>query len=163
MKIAIGNDHRGVELKQKIISRFKNNIFMDIGSSSKEGSVDYPDYAARVTKEIINKKCERGILICGSGIGMSMSANKFPGIRAAMVWDPKIAELTRQHNDSNVLCLASDFTETATIFDIVDVWLKTPFEGGRHQRRVEKMNEQEASWNISEKQTQKSRQPSRKN
>lgn len=142
MKIVIGNDHRGRAIKEKIIKHFKEHQFMDVGSSSDE-RVDYPDYAEAAARKIINGECERGILICGSGIGMSISANKFPGIRAAMVWDPKIAELTRRHNDSNILCLASDFIDEEKTYDIVVHWLKTPFEGGHHQQRLEKIKKQE--------------------
>ena len=86
-------------------------------------------------------ECEKGILICSTGIGMSIAANKFSGIRAAMVWDPTVAEMTRRHNDSNVLCLSGDYVGIEVVFQIVEVWLKTPFEGGRHQLRVDKIKE----------------------
>lgn len=142
MKIAIGNDHRGVALKKKIIKKFKNLTFYDFGTDSSE-RVDYPDYASSVAQRVSSGECDRGILICSTGVGMSISANKFPGVRAAMIWDPQIARLTRLHNDSNVLCLGGDFTDEEKAFEIVDTWLKTKFEGGRYQRRVDKIKKQE--------------------
>jgi len=144
MKVSIANDHRGTALKKKIMERFKTVEFQNEGIDS-DDSVDYPDYAARVAGKVSTGQCERGILICGTGIGMSISANKFPGVRAAMVWEPAVARLTRQHNDSNVLCLAGDFLKADEAFKIVDMWLKTPFEGGRHARRLEKIRQQEAA------------------
>lgn len=142
MKIAIGNDHRGIQLKKKLLQKFKNISFLDVGCSSEE-RVDFPDYAEMVSQKVSSGECERGILICSTGIGMSISANKFPGIRASMVWDPKIAEMTRRHNNSNILCLAGDFTEEKKAYEIVEMWLKTPFEGGRHEERLKKIEKQE--------------------
>lgn len=142
MKIAIGNDHRGAHLKEKILQKFKKYTIKDVGCRSEE-NVDYPDYSERVSEMVSKGDVDRGILICGTGIGMSISANKFLGVRAAMVWDPKVAELTRQHNDSNVLCLAGEFLDDQKAFEIIETWLKTPFEGGRHLRRVDKIREQE--------------------
>ncbi len=144
MKIAIGNDHRGVQLKRSLVAKFKGVTFIDVGSDSKE-RVDYPDFAKAVSEKVISGACERGILICSTGIGMSIAANKFRGIRAAMVWNPVVAEMTRLHNDSNILCLSGDYVEEETAFKILEVWLKTPFEGGRHQLRVDKINEIEAA------------------
>ncbi len=145
MKIAIGNDHRGFSLKQKILAHFKEHTFCDVGSPSSE-RVDYPDYAREVAEKVFSGKCERGILICSTGIGMSIAANKFPGIRAAMVWDPKVAELTRQHNDSNILCLSGDYVEEKNILDIVKKWLVTPFKGGHHKMRLEKIEKKGVVW-----------------
>src|SRR3989338_2976456 len=141
MKIAIGNDHRGFTLKKKILQKFshlRSVAFMDVGSDSEE-RVDYPDYAKKVAQKVSSKLCERGILICGSGVGMSIVANKFPGIRASLVWDSKVAALTRQHNDSNILCLSGDLIDEKKVFDIVKMWLETSFEGGRHEIRVKKI------------------------
>lgn len=142
MRIAIGSDHRGVDLKLFIIKTFKDVTFIDMGAHSKE-RVDYPDYACPVAEKISLGECERGILICGSGIGMSIVANKFKGVRAALVGNQKTAELTRLHNDSNVLCLAGDFTTEAVANEIVHTWLKTDFEGGRHKVRLIKIEELE--------------------
>ncbi len=142
MKIAIGNDHRGFFLKKKILQKFSRQFphlaFVNVGSDSDE-RVDYPDYASKVAQKISQGECDRGILICGSGVGMSIAANKFPGVRASLVWDPQVAALTRQHNDSNVLCLSGDLMDEKKAFDIVQVWLETSFEGGRHAIRVEKI------------------------
>lgn len=97
-----------------------------------------------MAEKIVKGECEKGILICATGIGMSIAANKFSGIRAAMVWNPTVAEMTRRHNDSNVLCLSGDYVDEKMSFQIVEVWLKTSFEGGRHQTRVDKIKEIEA-------------------
>lgn len=138
MKIAIGNDHRGVELKKKILQKFSHLTFMNVGSDSEE-RVDYPDYAKKVAQKVSSKLCDRGILICGSGVGMSIVANKFPGVRASLVWDSTVAALTRQHNDSNILCLSGDLMDEKKAFDIVKTWLETSFEGGRHETRIKKI------------------------
>ena len=138
MKVAIGNDHRGFSLKKKILQKFSHIPFINIGCDSDE-RVDYPDYAKKVAQKISQGECERGILICGSGVGMSIVANKFPGIRASLVWDSKVAKLTREHNDSNVLCLSADLVDEKKIFDIIQVWLETSFEGGRHATRLQKI------------------------
>ncbi|MBI3018934.1 MAG: ribose 5-phosphate isomerase B [Deltaproteobacteria bacterium] len=141
MKIAIGNDHRGLSLKKKILQKFshlRNVAFMNVGSDSEE-RVDYPDYAKQVAQKVSQGECERGILICGSGVGMSIVANKFPHVRASLVWDSKVAALTRQHNDSNILCLSGDLMDEKKAFDIVRTWLETSFEGGRHETRIKKI------------------------
>lgn len=138
MKIAIGNDHRGVELKKKILQKFSHLTFMNVGSDSEE-RVDYPDYAKKVAQKVSSKLCDRGILICGSGVGMSIVANKFPDVRASLVWDSRVAALTRQHNDSNILCLSGDLMDEKKAFDIVKTWLETSFEGGRHETRIKKI------------------------
>lgn|SRR3989338_3814274 len=142
MTIAIGNDHRGLHLKKKILQKFSHLTFINVGSDSEE-RVDYPDYAKKVAQKVLQGECERGILICGSGVGMSIAANKFSGIRASLVWDSKVAALTRQHNDSNVLCLSGDFTDEKKAFDIVQMWLETSFEGGRHATRLQKIKDLE--------------------
>ncbi|WP_404426792.1 ribose 5-phosphate isomerase B [Thalassospira australica] len=139
--IAVAADHGGVELKSKIIKSLAENGWevMDLGADGSE-SVDYPDYAQAVAKSIINGKAERGILVCGSGIGMSIAANRFSEIRAALVHDRLSAELCRQHNNANVLCLGARLLGDATALDCVDAFVTTEFEGGRHERRVEKLS-----------------------
>lgn len=140
MKIAIGCDHAAYELKAEVAGFISDIGFevLDMGTNGPE-SVDYPDYAGKVSEAVISGKADKGILICGTGLGMSMSANKYRGIRAAMCSEPVSARLSRQHNDSNVLCMGARMIGPLMANEIVDVWLKTPFEGGRHQRRVEKI------------------------
>jgi len=139
MKIAIGCDHRGFHLKEKIKSFLlkHNHKVKDVGCWNEE-SVDYPDYAQYVARSIYQKECERGILICGSGIGMSIVANKFPKIRAALCWNTQLAKLSRQHTDANILVIG-EYVDEQIAYQIVDVWLNTEFEGGRHQRRLDKI------------------------
>ena len=137
VKIAIGADHGGFELKEKIIEYLKlNNFeFEDFGTFSID-SCDYPKIGRKVSSEVDCKKFNRGILVCGSGIGMSIVANRYKGVRAALCWDMVTAKLSRQHNDANILCLGQRVTEESLALKIVDLWLKTEFEGGRHQIRV---------------------------
>ena len=139
MKIAIGNDHRGYQLKLKIITWLKNHGHKidDVGAFS-EDSVDYPDFAGKVAISVAHGEAERGVLICGTGIGMSMSANKLPEIRAALVYKPEYAALTRRHNDANVLCLGELNGDDLNL-EVLQVFMETEFEGGRHQRRVDKI------------------------
>lgn len=147
MRIAIASDHRGFHVKRRIVNylvEHKHDI-LDLGASSEE-SVDYPDYAVLVAEKVARQEVERGILICGTGVGMSIAANKIPGIRATPVHDDVTAELSRSHNDSNVLCLSADLLGERLISHIVDIWLKTAFEGGRHARRLEKINELESRY-----------------
>jgi ribose 5-phosphate isomerase B len=140
MKIAIGNDHRGYKLKLKIADWLKNNDHEveDFGAYG-EQSADYPDYAMKVARAVARKDAQRGILICGTGIGMSMAANKLPEIRAALVYLPEFAALTRKHNDANVLCLGELNSDDLNL-EVLEVFMKTEFEGGRHQRRVAKIS-----------------------
>ncbi len=147
MKIAIGCDHAAYELKAHVVEMLKgmNIEVQDFGTNGPE-SVDYPDFAAKVSESVLSGESEKGILICGTGIGMSMSANKYKGIRAALCSEPVSARLSRQHNDSNVLCMGARMIGTVMAEDIVSVWLDTPFEGGRHLRRVEKIT---ALWSES--------------
>jgi glycine hydroxymethyltransferase len=142
MKIIIGCDHAGYELKEKILSRLKSLDYAveDVGTNSPD-SVDYPIYAAKVARAVAQREADRGILVCGSGIGMSMAANRFAGVRAASVTEPYAARMSRLHNDSNVLCLGARFTDEQTAYEIVDIWLKESFEGGRHQRRVDMIDQ----------------------
>lgn len=140
MRIAIGSDHRGYGIKQKVIEllkRLKHDV-IDVGTGSTE-SVDYPDVASIVAGQVSSREVERGILICGTGIGMAIAANKFPGVRAAPCHDDLSAEMSRRHNDLNVLCLSADMLGEKLIDRMVDIWLRTEFEGGRHARRVEKI------------------------
>ncbi len=144
MRIAIGSDHRGFGVKQKIgelLLRFNHEV-EDVGAFSLE-SVDYPDVAAIVGAKVSKGEVDRGILICGTGIGMSIAANKFPGVRAAPCHDDITAEMSRRHNDLNVLCLSADLLGEKLIDRMVEIWLNTEFEGGRHARRVEKITELE--------------------
>src|SRR6478736_3222766 len=139
-RVAIGADHGGFDLKEELKNylRERGISFHDFGTHGKE-SVDYPDYAVLVANSILERKAEVGLLICTTGIGMSMTANKVPGIRAAMVTDAESAILTRKHNAANVLCLAGKFTPADMARQILDNFINTEFEGGRHERRVNKM------------------------
>lgn len=139
-KIALGSDHAGFELKQavkEILAAEKLEV-EDFGTFSLE-SCDYPDYARQVATAVSKGDCAKGILVCGSGIGVSIVANKVRRVRAALVHDIEIAKLSRQHNDSNVLCLAGRSTSVDQAREIIKVWLSADFEGGRHERRVNKI------------------------
>jgi len=139
--LAIASDHGGVELKSAIIDLLKGRGIevSDLGTNG-PASVDYPDFAQAVAKSIIDGKAEAGILVCGSGIGMSIAANRFPEVRAALVHDRLSAELCRQHNNANVLCLGARLLGEATALDCVDAFISTDFEGGRHEGRIAKMS-----------------------
>lgn len=142
MKIAVGADHGGYELKMKIV-RYLHSlgyIVEDTGCHSLE-SVDYPDYADRVASLVAKGDCERGILVCGTGIGMSLSANRNWKIRAANCHDDYTAKMSREHNDANVLCLGARVIGDGVALDLVKVWLTTAFSGGRHQQRIAKYSE----------------------
>src|SRR5208337_483059 len=144
MRIAVGSDHRGVEMRGKLVEllvRLGQDV-VEIGSSNSE-PVDYPDIAAQVGRKVSAGEVERGILICGSGLGMCIAANKISGVRAAPCYDDVTAELSRRHNDLNVLCLSGDMLGDRLADRLVDIWLKTPFEGGRHARRLQKIKELE--------------------
>ena len=142
MRIALGADHAGFELKQKIKTVLQQQGFQvdDRGTLSTD-SVDYPDFARAVGEEVARRQADRGILVCGSGIGMAMAANKVPGVRAANVTSEYEAQMSREHNDANVLALGARILDEATALKIVDRWLQTEFAGGRHQRRVDKIAE----------------------
>jgi ribose 5-phosphate isomerase B len=141
MKIAVASDHRGFVIKGKIISLISDlgHEALDMGTVSTE-SVDYPDFAAKVSQGISAGSIDRGILICGTGMGMCITANKFPGVRACTCHDDLTAEMSRRHNDANVLCLSADLLGDRLVNRMVELWLKTEFEGGRHARRVEKIS-----------------------
>jgi ribose 5-phosphate isomerase B len=140
MKIAVGSDHAGFEMKETVRRHLTDagHEVDDFGTDSKESS-DYPDFGAPAANAVGERCVDRGILFCGSGQGMCMVANRIPGVRAALAWSVEIAELSRRHNDANVLCLPARFVDEETALRIVDAWLMTEFEGGRHQRRVQKM------------------------
>lgn len=141
MRIAIGSDHRGRAVRGKIVDfvRQQGHEVEDVGAFSEE-AVDYPDVAAVVAAKVAKHEADRGILICGTGLGMCIAANKFPGVRAVPCHDDLTAELSRRHNDANVLCLSADLLGERVIDRIVETWLNTNFDGGRHARRVEKIN-----------------------
>lgn len=141
MHIAIGSDHRGFQLKTKLIDRLQQlGHTVDDDGTCDTNSVDYPDIAAIVAEKVSVGMVDRGILICGTGIGMAITANKFKRVRAAPINDDLSAELSRRHNDLNVLCLSGDMVGDALMERILEIWLETEFEGGRHARRVEKIS-----------------------
>ena len=141
-KIAIASDHGGFYLKKSVIAHLENDSWEidDLGTSN-EDSVDYPDYGVKLAESIISKNVERGIVICGTGVGMSIVVNRFPGIRGTLCSDVYIAKMCREHNDSNILIMGGRVIGEGVAFEIVDTWLSTAFEGGRHQRRLDKINE----------------------
>lgn len=142
MKIAIASDHAGYEEKERL-KPLLNELgiqFEDLGTVSEE-SVDYPDYARKVGEEVSQGKVDQGLLVCGSGTGMAIAANKVPGVRAAVAWNEEIATLAREHNDANVLSLGARVTPTEELPKIVRAWFATRFDGGRHERRVQKIRE----------------------
>ena len=140
-KVAMGADHAGFELKEKIKAQLENegHFIDDFGSFSDE-SVDYPDYVHPVAEAIEKKDYDFGILVCGTGNGSAITANKHQGIRAVICWNEMLAKLARSHNDANILCLAGRFIDYELAREIVEVFLKTKFDGGRHQRRIDKIN-----------------------
>jgi len=142
MRIAIGSDHRGFHVKAKLMQLLQQwgHEVVDDGAFDCQ-SVDYPDIAAGVSRKVSTREVDRGILICGTGIGMAIAANKFAGVRAAPCHDEVTAEMSRRHNDVNVLCLSADLLGERRIDRMVELWLRTEFEGGRHARRVERIGE----------------------
>jgi ribose 5-phosphate isomerase B len=138
--IALGADHAGFELKEALKAWLIDQGYqvLDYGAHSTE-SVDYPDYAAQVAEAVANQKVERGLLVCGTGIGMAMAANKVPGVRAAFCPDLYTARMSREHNDANVLTLGGRLMGPEMALDILRMWIETAFAGGRHQRRVDKI------------------------
>jgi ribose 5-phosphate isomerase B len=141
MKITIASDHAGFGLKSRILHYLAGKPFetRDLGTDSRN-SVDYPDYAVKVAKSVSDGQSDRGILICGSGIGMSIAANKIPGIRAALCHNVTTAEASRRHNDANILVLGERVLDEETALQIVEIWLHSGFEAGRHQKRIEKID-----------------------
>jgi ribose 5-phosphate isomerase B len=138
-KIAIGNDHAGTWLKNALINHFSNQVeFINFGTDA-EDSVDYPDHVHPVALAVESGECELGILICGSGNGVCMSANKHQGIRAALCWNNEISALSRQHNNANICCIPARFLDQETATEITETFFSVEFEGGRHQLRVDKI------------------------
>ena len=144
LKIAIASDHRGLKIKNRLIQSLQASGYQlfDQGTDSDQ-PVDYPDYARIVAEQVSKGEAERGILICGTGIGMSIAANKFEGVRAASCYDEVMVEMSRRHNDVNILCLPGDLIGDRSVDDLVKMWLKTDFDGGRHLQRVDKITELE--------------------
>jgi len=141
MKIAIGNDHAGTEYKFEIIKLLEaRGITVTNYGTNENASVDYPDFVHPVAKDVNTQKVNFGILVCGSGNGVSMTANKYPNVRAGLCWTKEITELTRQHNDANVLSIPARYTSIQQALVMVETFLDTPFEGGRHQNRVDKIS-----------------------
>ena len=146
MRIAVGSDHRGYSVRSHIIELLTQlgHEVVDVGTDSPE-SIDYTDIAAKAAKEVGSGQSDMGILVCGTGLGMSIAANKFAGVRAAPCHDALTAEMSRRHNDLNVLCLAAEMVGAEQQEKMTELWLSTPFEGGRHERRVSKIAELEAA------------------
>ena len=136
MKISIGSDHRGVTLKSQVIESFPNHDWSDVGVGGMD-RVDYPDYARLVCEKILNGDGERGVLICGTGVGMAMAANRHPGIYAAVCWSVEVARSAREHDGCNLLVFASDFTGEREARAIFSAWIETRFAGGRYQKRLD--------------------------
>ncbi len=141
-QIYVGADHAGFALKQQLVAELKRLGYepIDVGPKTLDPGDDYPDYAKPVAEAVSGGKVRRGVLTCGTGLGMAYAANRFPKVRAAVVWNPEVAELARKHNDANVLVLPSRFLSEKQGLEILHRWLDTKFEGGRHQRRVEKID-----------------------
>jgi ribose 5-phosphate isomerase B len=139
-RIPIAADHAGVALRRRLAERLAALGYEveDLGTDT-ESSCDYPDYAHPLAARVADGEARRGVLLCGTGLGMSYVANRYAGVRAAVAWSPEVAELARQHNDANVLVLPARFVSDDEALRILDAWLTTPFEGGRHERRVEKI------------------------
>jgi ribose 5-phosphate isomerase B len=145
-RIPIASDHAGFEMKEKMAGVLRDLGFdvQDLGTHS-PASTDYPDFAHPLANQVENGDVKRGVLLCGTGLGMAYAANRHPGVRAAVAWTPDIAKLAREHNDANVLVLPARFVSEEDGAEILKVWLDTPFEGGRHQRRVAKIEDRGAS------------------
>jgi ribose 5-phosphate isomerase B len=141
--IPIASDHAGFELKQKLSDELTKMGYLaqDLGAKSEDPGDDYPDYAHPLAEEVSSGAAKRGILLCGSGIGVDIVANRYPHVRAALSWRPEIAELSRRHNDSNVLVIPARFVSDDEASQILSKWLSTDFEGGRHARRVDKIDD----------------------
>ena len=145
-RIPIGSDHAGFALKERLAKELVDLGYepVDVGATS-EDSVDYPDFAHQVARRVERGEAERGILMCGTGLGMSYAANRHPGVRAAVSWSPEIAELSRRHNDANILVLPARFVSEDEGVEILRKWLQTPFDGGRHSLRVAKIESKDSA------------------
>ena len=140
MKIAIGNDHAGTAYKFEIIKLLESRgITVSNYGTDEDSSVDYPDFVHPVANDVNTEKVDFGVLVCGSGNGVSMTANKYPNVRAGLCWTKEISELTRQHNNANILSIPARYTSVQQALAMVETFLDTPFEGGRHQNRVDKI------------------------
>lgn len=141
MRVAIGSDHAGYEQKERLKAHLveRGHDVVDVGAGSAEESVDYPDFAFAVGRAVVDGDAELGVLVCGTGVGMAIAANKIDGVRAANVTDAEFARLARQHNDANVIAVSGRFVPVDVNAAIIDDFLATPFEGGRHGRRVDKI------------------------
>lgn len=147
LKICLASDHRGVRIKSRLIQSLEAEGYQcfDEGTGDETKAVDYPDYAMTVATKVSQGLVDRGILICGTGIGMAIVANKYPNVRAAACYDEVMVEMSRRHNDLNVLCLPGDMYRDRSPDDLVLLWLRTEFEAGRHARRVEKIRQLDQS------------------
>lgn len=144
MRVYVGADHAGFQLKEHV-ERFLSGLgheVIDVGTDGEE-SVDYPDFAEKVARAVASGEADRGVLVCGTGLGMAVAANKVPGVRAVQAADPEMARMARLHNDANVLTLPGRYIGPERASEVVTAFLETPFEGGRHQRRIEKIGELE--------------------
>ena len=141
MKIVIASDHAGYFLKEKIKDFLQREGYevIDVGCHSSV-AVDYPEFGIKAVEKILKKEADYGILICGTGVGMSLSANKVDGIRSVVCSEPYSARMAREHNNANILSLGARFMSQEEIYDVIETWLEEPFEGGRHQRRIEKLD-----------------------
>lgn len=142
MRVIVGSDHAGFEMKEFVkglLLRWGHAV-QDVGTDS-DASVDYPDFAQAACRKLLGGEAERAVLVCGSGVGMSMAANRFRGIRAVLCTDLYLARFSRLHNDANVLCLPGRLMGKGLAEEVLKTWLETPFEGGRHEKRVKKMDE----------------------
>jgi len=139
--VYVGADHAGFDLKQKLVAELEKLGYeaIDVGPKQLDPSDDYPDYAKPVAEAVSTGKAPLGVLTCGTGLGMAYAANRYPHVRAAVAWSPEVAELAKSHNDANVLVLPSRFVSEEEGMEILHTWLTTKFQGGRHQRRVEKI------------------------
>ncbi|HJP60702.1 MAG TPA: RpiB/LacA/LacB family sugar-phosphate isomerase [Gemmatimonadaceae bacterium] len=144
--IPIASDHAGVEMKDRLVSELKKLGYapVDLGSKDPDAPDDYPDFAHPVAEEVSTGEAKRGILLCGSGVGMDIVANRYPGVRAALAWEPEIGELSRRHNDANVLVLPARFMSDDDAVKTMKRWLDTKFEGGRHVRRINKIDSKDS-------------------
>jgi ribose 5-phosphate isomerase B len=144
--LLIASDHAGFELKEKLEAWLRDMGYAvkDLGTASEE-STDYPDYAHPLAQQVSDGVADRGVLLCGTGLGMSYVANRYPHVRAAVAWSPEVAELARRHNDANVLALPARFLSEDQARQILKTWLDTPFDGGRHERRIEKIERADLS------------------
>jgi len=145
--IPIAADHAGFEMKEKLAKKLEQMGYQvqDLGATSMQPADDYPEYAHPLAREVSEGKVKRGVLLCGTGLGMSYVANRYPHVRAAVVWNPEVAKLARRHNDANVLVLPARCVSEEEAEQILTAWLDTPFEGGRHARRVEEIERDHAS------------------